>query len=69
MLPKLKKPMFIGSVSLRVIAKFMAAAEFSLIRPRMFNSAILAAFMRAILAFQPQLGGMANTASLMSEPA
>ena len=69
LLPKLKKPMLIGSVSFRVIAKLIAAAEFSLTRPNTEREAMLAAFSKAILDFQPQLGGMAKTASLISLPA
>jgi len=64
-LPKLKKPMFIGSVSLRVMAKFMAAAEFSLTNPNTFNPAIPAALIKAILALHPQLAGTAKTQSLI----
>lgn len=68
-LPMLKKPIFTGSESFLVIAKWIAAAEFSLITPRTLISARYAALMRANLALNPQWAGTVKTASLMSEPA
>lgn len=57
--------MLIGSVSLRVMAKLMAAAEFSLTKPNTFNPATPAALTKANLAFHPQLAGTARTQSLI----
>ena len=69
LLPRLKKPTLTGSVSFRVMAKWIAAAEFSLMRPSTLRSAMAAAFTRDILDRNPQWAGTVRTASLMSEPA
>ena len=66
-LPRLKNPILIGSESFLVMAKWMATAEFSLTRPRMFISAIEAALTKAILDLKPQWAGTVSTASLISE--
>jgi len=57
--------MLIGSVSLRVMAKLIAAAEFSLTKPNTFNPATPAALTKANLALHPQLAGTARTQSLI----
>lgn len=58
-----------GSVSLRVMAKLIAAAVFSLTNPNTFNPATPAALINANLAFHPQLAGTAKTQSLIYDPA
>lgn len=61
--------MFNGSVSLRDIANWMAAAEFQFINPNTENSAKYAAFTKLILAWNPQFDGTESTTSRISVPA